>query len=110
LLRMEPVKAKIDAEKVKQEIAELEKVVVIAYFVGGQQSSRTLMQWLAALRQEAHEELALGRDLGQGFFQISYKSEAAIQKVLMRTPITPGGARAYCNHGALALIPENPKR
>ena len=60
--------------------------MVIAYFVGGQQTKRTLSQWLRDISQDAKEELTLGRELGQGFFQIVCKNEAATQKDLMRTP------------------------
>jgi hypothetical protein len=42
----------VDEEKVKKEMAQLEKVVVIAYFVGGQQSVKTLLEWLGDLRKE----------------------------------------------------------
>jgi hypothetical protein len=80
------VKAKIDEEKVRKEMEQLEKVVVIAYFVGSQQSSKVLGEWIISLGKEVQEELKLGRDLGQGFFQISCKGKAAAQKVLIRTP------------------------
>jgi cell division inhibitor SulA len=83
---MAPVRAKVDEEKVKKEMVQLEKVVVIAYFVGRQQSVKTLLEWLGDLSKETHEELVLGNNLGQGFFQITCKGEAAAQKVLMRTP------------------------
>jgi cell division inhibitor SulA len=86
LLNMAPVRAKVDEEKVKKEMVQLEKVVVIAYFVGRQQSVKTLLEWLGDLSKETHEELVLGNNLGQGFFQITCKGEAAAQKVLMRTP------------------------
>jgi hypothetical protein len=39
LLVEEPVKAKVDGEKIKKEMALLERVVVIGYFVGGQQGN-----------------------------------------------------------------------
>jgi hypothetical protein len=86
LFSIEPVKAKLDEEKVRKEMEQLEKKVVIAYFVGGQQSVKVLGEWLLDLGREAQEELQLGRNLGQGFFQIVCKGEATTQKVLMRTP------------------------
>jgi hypothetical protein len=73
-------------KKLKKEMEQLEKVVVIAYFVGGKQSTRILGDWLRDLGREVEEDLILGRDLGQGFFQITYKGEVAAQKVLMRMP------------------------
>jgi hypothetical protein len=42
LLKVDPVKARVDVEKVKKEIVMLEMVAIIAYFVGGQQSIRSL--------------------------------------------------------------------
>jgi hypothetical protein len=33
---VEPIQAKVDAEKVKKEMVLLERVAIIAYFVGGQ--------------------------------------------------------------------------
>jgi hypothetical protein len=86
LLKVELIKAKVDAEKVKTEMALLERVAVIAYFVGDQQSLKALRDWLADLSKEVQEDLQLGRDLGQGFFQIMYKGEASVQKLLMRIP------------------------
>jgi hypothetical protein len=68
LLSLEPVKAQIDAEKVKKEMEQLEKVAVIAYFVGVQQSAKVLQEWLSDLGRETQEDLILGRSLGQGFF------------------------------------------
>jgi hypothetical protein len=64
----------------------LERVAIIAYFVGGQRSSRVLQDWLVELGREVEEELRMGRDLGQGFFQIICKGEASVQKVLIRSP------------------------
>jgi hypothetical protein len=68
LLSLNHVKARIDEEKVKKEMEMLEKVAVIAYFVGGQQSYKILEEWLDGLGKEVQEDLKLGRDLGQGFF------------------------------------------
>ena len=42
LFKVDPVKARIDIEKVKKEIVMLERVVIITYFVGGQQSIKSL--------------------------------------------------------------------
>lgn len=74
---MEPIKAKVDIGKVKKEMAMLEKVVVIAYFVGGHQPAKLVQDGLTELGKEVQEELLLGRDLGQGFFQITCKGEAS---------------------------------
>jgi hypothetical protein len=57
LLKVVPVKAKVDVEKVKKEMALLERVAVIAYFVGGQQSPKSLRDWLADLSKEVQEDL-----------------------------------------------------
>jgi hypothetical protein len=83
---VEPIKATVDIEKVKKEMSLLEKVAVIAYFVGGPQLIRLVQEWLVELGKEVQEDLVLGRDLGQGFFQIMCKEEASTQKILMRTP------------------------
>jgi hypothetical protein len=42
LLKVEPVKAKVDIEKVKKEMELLARVAVIAYFVGGHQHPKVL--------------------------------------------------------------------
>jgi hypothetical protein len=86
LLLVELLKVKIDEDKVKKEMEQVEKIVVIAYFMEGQQAPKVLLDWLADLGKEIQEELKLGMDLGHVFFQIICKGEAAAQKVLMRTP------------------------
>jgi hypothetical protein len=86
LLNSQVWEVEIDVELVKKNMEYFRKYVVIAYFVGGKQNSTILREWLAMLANQVREPLALGRDLGRGFFQVIAKSECAAQKVLMCTP------------------------
>ena len=86
LLKSEVRDVEIDAEVVRKQMEYYRKYVVIAYFVGGKQSSVILREWIVMLASQVGEPLVLGRDLGRGFFQVITKSECAAQKVLMRTP------------------------
>jgi hypothetical protein len=60
--------------------------VIIAYFVGGRQSTQVINEWASVLATELKDECRIGRDLGQGFFQVVTKQEAMTQKALMLTP------------------------
>jgi hypothetical protein len=80
------IEAKIDAAKVKKEMEYLSKCVIIAYFVGGLQTAKVLEAWVEVLSREVKAEVKIGRLLGQGFFQLICKEEAATQTVLMHSP------------------------
>jgi hypothetical protein len=49
-------------------MALLERVAVIAYFVGGPQLLKSVQEWIIALGREVQEDLQLDRELEQGFF------------------------------------------
>ena len=110
LLTVEPVKARIDEEKVKKEMEQLEKIAVIAYFVGRQLTSKTLVDWFDALGKEVQEDLKFGQDLGQGFFQIMYKGEVAAQKVLMRTPHHSRWGTSIMQPWCMGFNPKKPEK
>jgi hypothetical protein len=40
---------------------QLEKIAVIAYFVEGQQTSKTLLEWIGDLGRELQEDLKVGQ-------------------------------------------------
>jgi hypothetical protein len=86
LVSAQVVEAKIDTEKVKREMEYLKKCIIIAYFVGGLQTTKILDTWVAALSREVKSEVWIGRMLGHGFFQIVCKEEAVTQTVLMHLP------------------------
>jgi hypothetical protein len=110
LLKVDPIKATVDLEKVKKEMALLERVAVIAYFVGGNQPLKTLQDWLKELGAEVGEELQVGRDLGQGFFQIMCKGEASAQKVLVRTPHHSRWGTSILQPWCLGFNPRKPEK
>ena len=53
------VEAKIDASKIKRETDYLRKCVIIAYFVGGLQTTRILENWMVALSKEVKTEIKI---------------------------------------------------
>lgn len=80
------LEVQVDQEAVRKETERLQKYAVVAYFVGGRQPSAILNQWIAVMQGEIGEWVGLGRDLGQGFFQVLTRQGVATQKLLMRTP------------------------
>ena len=80
------LEVKVDQDNVRKEIERLQRHAVIAYFVGGRQSSVILNQWTVAMQAEIGEWVGIRRDLGQGFFQVLTRHSTATQKLLMRTP------------------------
>ena len=86
LINKKAIKVSFDKDKIAKEMEQLQKKVVIAYFVGGCVVPSVLQKWVNALSNEISEECKIGRDLGYDFFQVIMKEEAAMQKVLMLTP------------------------
>ena len=83
LINKKAIRVSFDKEKIAKEMEQLQKKVVIAYFLGG---CVVLQKWVSALSSEINEDCKIGRDLGHGFFQVVMKEEAEMQKVLMLTP------------------------
>ena len=86
LVNKKAIRVSFDKDKIAKEMEQLQKKIVIAYFVGGCVDSSVLQKWVSALSTEINEECKIGRILGHGFFQVIMKEEAAMQKVLMLTP------------------------
>lgn len=86
LINKQAMAVKLDKNKVMKEAEFFQKFVAIAYFVGGTLSPIALQEWISNLRGELNEECKLGRDLGNGFFQIISKAETTTQKILMLSP------------------------
>ena len=86
LINKKAIRVSFDKDKIAKEMEQLQKEVVIAYFVGGCVVPSVLQKWVSALSSEINEDCKIGRDLDHGFFQVVMKEEAAMQKVLMLTP------------------------
>ena len=86
LINKKAIRVSFDKDKIAKEMEQLQKKVVITYFVGGCVVLSVLQKWVSALSNEISEECKIERDLGHGFFQVIMKEEAAMQKVLMLTP------------------------
>lgn len=59
----------VDQEKVRIASERLQRHAIVAYFVGGRQSSIALTHWITALQKELGDFVGLGRNLGHGFFR-----------------------------------------
>ena len=86
LINKKAIRVSFDKDKIAKEMEQLEKKVVIAYFVRGYVVLSVLQKWISAMSNEINEDCKIGRDLGHGFFQVVMKEEAAMQKVLMLMP------------------------
>ena len=86
LVNKKAIRVTLDKDKIAKEMEQLQKKVVIAYFVGGCVVPSVLQKWVSALSSEINEVCKIGRDLGHGFFQVIVQEEAAMQKVLMLMP------------------------
>ena len=76
LINKKAIRVSFDKDKIAKEMDQLQKKVVIAYFVGGCVVPSVLQKWVCALSNEISEECKIGRDLGHGFFQVIMKEEA----------------------------------
>jgi hypothetical protein len=70
----------------------------------------TIAAWLKDLSKETQEELQVERNLGQGFFQILCKNDAAAQKVLMRTPHHSRWGTSILQPWCAGFIPRKPDK
>lgn len=86
LINKSGVEVKLDKDKVRKEMEFFQKHVVIAYFVGGSPSYLSVLEWIGSLKAEIKEECRLGREIGNGFFQIITNAEASTQTILMLSP------------------------
>lgn len=75
LLSKEPAKITLNLDKIKKEIAYFSKQVIIAYFLGGPKKLKALEDWMKHINREVKCESRIGRQLGQGFFQIISRDE-----------------------------------
>jgi hypothetical protein len=64
---------KVNQTIIKRDLIHLQKHAIMAYFVGGKQSSQVIVQWVSTLQVEAGAWIGLGKDMGCGFFQIYTK-------------------------------------
>ena len=86
LIKTLPQKVVLSKEKIRKEMDYFLKQVIIAYFVGGRQSARAMAAWVTDLSSEIKDSCKIGRELGQGFFQVVTNAETITQKILMLTP------------------------
>ena len=68
LINKKAIRVSFDKDKIAKKMEQLQKKVVIAYFVGGSMVSSVLQKWVSALSSEISEDCKIGRDLGHGFF------------------------------------------
>lgn len=85
-INKQAVEVKLDKDKVMKEVELFQKFVVIAYFVGGALPYASVLEWLKGIKDEISNDCKLGREIGNGLFQIVTKSEPATQKILMHSP------------------------
>lgn len=76
----------VNQSVVKKEIDYLQRHVVLASFVGGRPSSAILSYWIEHLKRHIGGWVAIGRNLGRGFFQLRLRDPGMLQKLLMLTP------------------------
>lgn len=82
LINRQGVEVKLHKDKVRKEMEFFQKHVVIAYFVGGSPPYVSLQEWIGGLTTEINEECRLGREIGNGFFQIIKKLSGVCQNVV----------------------------
>ena len=109
LVNKKAIRVSLDKDKIAKEMEQLQKKVVIAYFVGGCVVSSVLQKWVIALSSEINEVSKIGRDLGHGFFQVVMKEEAAMQKVLMLTPHLSKWGTCIMQLWMLAFVASKPQ-
>lgn len=86
LINKQAVVVKLDKSKVLKEAEYFQKFVIIAYFVGGSLSYASLQEWINGLRKDINDDCRIGREIGNGFFQIVTKTETTTQFFLMLSP------------------------
>lgn len=64
----------------------LKEFALIACFVERRPPAYEMQAWLQQLHQKVGGKLALGRNLGKGFFIIKSDDQDWIQKMLLSTP------------------------
>jgi hypothetical protein len=62
LLCNEVLRVKVNQETVKLDTVHLQRHAVVAYFVGGKQSTIAINQWLLALQRQVGDWIGLGWD------------------------------------------------
>lgn len=86
LLRIDSRIIPVDQRLVRREMEFLSRHVLIAFFVGGRPSHQSLPQWLESLQRQVGGYVAIGRNLGRGFFQLRTKEARIAQLLLTLTP------------------------
>lgn len=86
LLRHDARIIPVDQHMVRREMDYLARHVLLAFFVGGRPSQHSLPNWLELVQRQVGGYVAIGRNLGRGFFQLRTKDAGIIQKLLTLTP------------------------
>jgi hypothetical protein len=75
----------VDQDIVKMEMEYLTNFVTTAFFVGGRPPMQPLLRWLEEIQRVVGSKVALGRDLGRGFFLLKTESAEVVTKIQMLT-------------------------
>lgn len=86
LLRHDARLIPVDQHMVRREMEYLSRHVLLAYFVGGRPPQHSISPWLELVQRQVGGYVAIGRNLGRGFFQLRAKDFGIVQKLLTLTP------------------------
>lgn len=86
LLRQDTRIIPVDQRMVRREMEYLSRHVLLAFFVGGRPSQHSLPHWIESVQCQVGGYVAIGRNLGRGFFQLRTKDAGIAHKLLTLTP------------------------